>query len=87
MAARTRVHRWSFFLTKRCPLSHARHCGRTCRDGAPQQLQGMLGSNPAPALGATAFTSLSPGFLPIALLRVPRIEVAAGRPAGGALSV
>lgn len=57
---------------KRCPFSHARHCGRTRLDGAPQQLHGTLGSNPFPAFGAAAFTALSAGFLPIAHLRVLR---------------
>ena len=71
-AARTVDHSWSLFLTKRCPFAHARHCGRTRLDGAPQQLHGAVGSNPFPAFGAAAFTALSAGFLPMAHLRVLR---------------
>lgn len=71
-AARRGDHPWSLFLTKRCPFAHARHCGRTRLDGAPQQLHGIVGSNPLPAFGAAAFTALSAGFLPMAHLRVLR---------------
>jgi hypothetical protein len=67
-AARRGDHPWSLFLTKRCPFEHARHCGRTRLEGAPQQRHGTLGSKPEPAVGATGFTPLSAGFLPIARL-------------------
>jgi hypothetical protein len=59
-------------LTKRCPFVHARHCGRTRLDGAPQQPHGIVDSNPVAARVAVSLTCLSAGFLPIALLRVPR---------------
>jgi hypothetical protein len=77
-------------LVNVCPFAHTRNRFWERRDGAPQQPQGTVASNPIVFLATAVVTALSAGFLPISPLRRWLYRARRQRrvkPAGGAVKI